>query len=116
MTNQVLSPPFISEPPIYDKFLDENGNITNAWTNWLNSITRIMGYCITHAYLRDGTTNDLYQEIAILEATQINTATSTVPRTQIDTPRNGMILYNNNTNRMNFYENGGWVTFAPVAA
>ena len=57
MSNQSLPPPFIAEPPFYNSFFDENYpvahfngkpldsyefKISNSWSNWLNSVTKVM--------------------------------------------------------------------------
>jgi hypothetical protein len=37
-------------------------------------------------------------------------------RDQLENAINGSVMYNETTNRMNFRENGAWVTFTPVPA
>lgn len=118
MSNRTLPPPFISEPPIYNDFQDEDGNITPAWINWINSITRVMGYTIVHDYLIDPLTNERTEETPLLQAISLfQTKTGNeLGRNELENARDGTIIYNKTTNRFNFRENGAWVTFAPVAA
>lgn len=111
MSNQDLPPPFIAEPPIYNPFFDADGKtISNSWQNWLNSVTRVMGYCIVHDYLISGGVR--FEEVPLLTATSMTTA----DRNLLDNARDGTIIYNTTTGRMNFREGGAWVTFVPIAA
>lgn len=110
--NQSLSPPFIAEPPIYDKFFNYDGiTISNPWVNWLNSITRVTGYTIILDNIVDPITNNR-SEVALLQMTSLSTA----DRNNLQNALNGTVIYNLSTNRTNFREGGAWWTFAPVAA
>lgn len=112
MSNQSLPPPFIAEPPAYDLFFESDGKtISNAWLNWLNSVTRVLGYVVVQDYLLSGL-NERIQEVPLLQAISM----TTVDRDSLDNARDGTIIYNTTTNRMNFRENGAWVTFTPIAA
>lgn len=125
MTNQALPPPFIADPPFYNSFFDMenvtisvNGNpinsnelkISNSWSNWLNSVTKVMGRVIVHDYLIIGG----------VRATEVPTLLlpnmTTTERNQLDNARDGIAIYNTTTGRVNFREGGTWVTFAPVPA
>lgn len=122
MTNRALPPPFIEEPPIYDDFLSEDGSINDSWTNWMNAVTRIMGYNIIHDYLIEpGGTNagqrfDTNQfQVPQMIATQ-GAPNTELGRNELENARDGTIIYNKTTGRFNFREGGAWVTFTPVAA
>lgn len=112
MSNRILPPPFIAEPPIYNDLLDENSKIKGEWVNWLNSITRVMGYVIVHDYIVNPADNVKEQETPLLQAV----ALTTTQRDRLENARDGTILYNLTTNRFNFRENGTWVTFTAIPA
>ena len=112
MINRTLAPPFISEPPIYDDFLDKDGKMTNAWVNWINSVTRIMGYAIVHDYIINPADDVKEEETPLLQAISLTTTN----RNRLQNARNGTILYNETNNIMNFREGGSWVTFTAVQA
>lgn len=106
MTNRVDSAPFLPEAPIYDKVLDDNGYLTDSWRNWVNAITRVTGYAITHG--RFATSR---QETPLTEAISLP---DTATRNDLLNPKDSTYMYNVNTGRFNFREGGAWVTFAPI--
>lgn len=108
MTNRTDSAPFLSEAPINDKLLNEDGTLTDSWRNWFNAITRTLGYSVTHA--RFDTSKE---ETPITEMVTIPT---TAKRDDLQNPTNAKVIYNEETGRFNFREGGTWVTFTPVAA
>jgi hypothetical protein len=110
MSNRILPPPFLSEPPIYDDFLDEEGNITYAWVNWLNSITRVTGYNIVHDYAINASGER--DDINLLQVTSLTTP----QRNSLENARDGTAIYNSTTGRMNFREGGSWVTYTAIPA
>jgi len=111
--NQNLPPPFIAEPPIYDQFFKEDGvTISNPWVNWLNSVTRVMGYCIVQDYIKNPISGEIINEVPLLQATSM----TQTDRNNLDNARDGTIIYNLTTGRMNFREGGAWVTFTPIPA
>lgn len=110
MSNQDLPPPFIAEPPIYNRLLTLDKEISNSWSNWFNSITKVMGYCIVHDYLIIGGVRA--QEVPVLTAVSMTKA----ERDSLDNARDGSIIYNTTSGRMNFREGGAWVTFTAIAA
>jgi hypothetical protein len=111
MSNQDLPPPFIAEPPIYNSFFEENRlTMSNSWQNWLNSITRVMGFIIVQDFLIVG--GERVEEVPTLQAISM----STTDRNSLDNARNGVIIYNTDTNAFNFRQGGTWVTFTPVPA
>lgn len=120
MSNRTIPPPFISEPPIYNEFLDDEGVMTPAWVNWINSITRVMGYTLVHDYLIDPVTKERNEETPLLQAISLIAAQALpdkeLGRDDLENARDGTILYNSTTNRFNFRENGLWKTFTPIAA
>lgn len=111
MSNNTLPPPFIAEPPIYDAFFDADGKISNPWSNWLNSITRVMGYCIVMDNIVDPITNSR-NEVPLLQMTSMTQA----DRNNLENARDGTQIYNLTTARTNFREGGAWVTFTPIPA
>lgn len=124
MSNRTIPPPFISEPPIYNEFLDDEGVMTPAWVNWINSITRVMGYVIVHDYLIEPAAapedrvraqeTPLLQAVSLIE-TQLAPNTE-LGRDELENARDGTIIYNTTTGRFNFREGGLWKTFTPIAA
>lgn len=112
MSNRVLPTPFIAEPPIYNDLLDENGKVKGEWVNWLNSITRVMGYTIIHDYIVNPADYVKEKEVPLLFATPL----TTTQRDRLESARNGTILYNTTTNQFNFRAGGTWVTFTPIPA
>jgi hypothetical protein len=110
MSNQQLPPPFIADPPIYNDLFNRNGSISNSWSNWFDSITRVTGRVIVHDYLIVGGVRT--QEFPTLQAISM----TTTERDSLDNARDGVIIYNTTTGRMNFREGGAWVTFVPIAA
>lgn len=111
MSNQNLPPPFIAEPPIYDNFFTSDGKtISDPWRNWLNSVTRVMGYVIVHDYIKVG--GSVSEEIPVV----MIPGGTTTERNNLDNARDGMMWYNTTTNRFNFREAGAWFTFTPVPA
>ena len=111
MSNRVLPPPFISEPPIYDDLINDDKKIHDSWINWFNSITRVMGYNIVHDYIIDPAT-DVRDDINLLQAPSL----TTTQRDQLENARNGTIIYNLTTDRFNLREGGAWVTFTAIPA
>lgn len=112
MSNRTLPPPFINEPPIYNDFLDDDGAITDSWTNWLNSITQVMGYTIVHDYIVRTVPQFQREEVPILQALGYSES----DRDLLENARDGSVVYNTTTSRMNFREGGAWFTFAAVPA
>jgi len=127
MTNQSLPPPFIADPPFYNNFFDisimpsvttVNGElitksewqISNSWSNWLNSVTKVMGRVIVQDYLIIGGVRTT--EVPTLQLPSMTQA----DRNSLDNARDGIAIYNETTGRINFREAGAWVTFAPIAA
>lgn len=112
MSNNTLPPPFISEPPIYDAFYLQDGiTISNPWQNWLNSVTRVMGYCIVMDNIVDPITNSR-NEVPLLQMTSMSQS----DRDNLENARDGTEIYNLTTGRTNFREQGAWWTFTRVAA
>lgn len=112
MSNQYLPTPYIAQPPIYIPFfMPKTQTIDPAWVNWINSITNVMGRVIVHDWVKD-LSGKRIQEVALLQAISMAQA----ERDNLDSARNGTVLYNTTTNRMNFRENNAWVTFTPIPA
>lgn len=112
MTNIIYTPAYISEPPIYDDFFTKDGKITDSWTNWFNSITQSFGFAIVHDVIADNGPPIKREAVAVVTVPSFSEAN----RDLLQNKRNGTVIYNTTTNRMNFIENGLWITFTPVAA
>lgn len=105
-------PPYMAQPPIYDYLFNDNGEISNPWQNYINSITRVTGLVIVNDWIVNPITNNRTTSVATLVAP----AFSQSDRNKLDNAWNGMIIYNTDTKRMNFRENDAWVTFTPIPA
>lgn len=111
MSNRVFFPPFMSEPPIYDPLFDDDGTMFNSWVNWFNSITRVTGYVIVHDYIVKTSPNER-NDVPLLTAISYSEA----DRDLLQNARNGTIIYNTDTDKINIRENNAWRQITTTAA
>lgn len=113
MTNRAIQSPYLPEAPVYDKLLKEDGELSDSWLNWINSVTRTTGYSVAHDRFFDHLASPIIDEAtAVTRVIEITTAN----RNLLQNAANGTIIYNSDTNRHNFRENGAWVTFTAIPA
>lgn len=126
MSNRLEETPYLEYPPIHDKPFNDEGFLSDSWTNWVTSITRTTGYAITHDHLVEpgpnppntnaGQRSDTFQlQCPKMIETQLAPNTE-LGRDELDNARDGTIIYNTTTGRFNFREGGAWVTFTAVPA
>lgn len=107
MSNERFPEPFMEDPPAYNKLVTEDGFPTKEWINWINRISPITGLVIVHDFLVNALTGERYQEVGLLMAPRLTEA----QRDQLDTKRNGTIIYNTTTDKYNFRAANAWVPF-----
>lgn len=105
-------PPYISQPPIYDAFQDENGAMTPSWVNWINSITQVTGFCIIQNNIVNASAPGTIKPAVVLLAPSYSKA----ERDAFSDNFLGSVIYNATSGFMNFYTAAGWVTFTEVPA
>lgn len=106
---------YLSEAPIYEDVLTTKRNdidiknikIGDVWKRHIDSVTQTLGLVVRHD--RFDTSKQETPVLCLISMTQAE-------RDDLQNAYNGMALYNLTTNRVNFRENGAWVTFAPIAA
>lgn len=94
--------PYISTPPIDDEVLTKDNKLTDIWKNHFDSISENIGYVVGH----DRLNNAIKQETPVITVITMTEAN----RDLLQNARNGTIIYNTDTHKFNFRENGAWVT------
>ncbi len=118
MTNRTLNPGYLPESPIYDPIIEVKSiasgkvELTDPWLNWFNSITRTMGNVITHDIVNVVGPPVLKDDVYLVEVPRF----TTIKRDQLQNSRDGTVIYNTTTSRINFREAGAWVTFTAIPA
>ncbi len=98
---------FMAVPPIQDVVITSDNKFTDAWKNHFDAISQTLGLVVVHDRF-----NTTKQETPITVVISMSTA----QRNDLDNAVNSTIIYNTDTHRFNFRENGAWVTFTPIAA
>jgi len=98
---------FMATPPIEEVAVEEDRKLTDIWRNHFDAISQALGLVIVHDRF-----NDTKQETPVTVVITMHQAR----RDQLDNAIDGTIIYNLDTKRFNFRENGAWVTFTPIAA
>ena len=99
---------FMAAPPIQDKVLTANNVFTDAWKNHFDAISETLGLVVVH----DRLNNAARQETPVTVVIRMKQADRDLLQNAIP----GSIIYNEDTDRFNFKQASGWVTFTPVAA
>ena len=103
----------MAQPPIYNNFFDaDNKTISGAWKNYINSITRITGLVIVNDWIIDAISGNRTNQVATWVAPRFTES----ERDRLENAWDGMVIYNTDTNKINFRENGIWVTFTAIPA
>jgi hypothetical protein len=89
--------------------LDERGfpKLTQSWIEWLDQIEETTGYVICHNRF-----NDTKIETVTFQVTSLTQNR----RNNLQNLRNGIIIYNEDTNKLNCIENGAWREITTVPA
>lgn len=103
----MINTPYISSAPVYDKFLDKDGNMVESWQNFNKAIPENLGYVVVQDRF-----NDTKQATPLTVVLQM----SEDRRDQLENAIDGAVIYNTDTMRINFRENGAWVTYTPIPA
>lgn len=103
-----LNSPFLAIPPVQDKVITSDNVFTDIWKNHFDSISQTLGLVVVHDRLNNADKQETPVTIVI--------AMSLANRNLLQNAIDGSIIYNTDTKRFNFRENGAWVTFTPVAA
>lgn len=109
----MINSPFLPVAPIYEELTTKSSDanldnrMTDAWKNHMDAISETISYVVVHDRF-----NDTKQETPLT----VMIAMTLARRNQLENAVNGAFMYNLDTNRVNFRENGAWVTFAPIPA
>lgn len=102
-----VNTPYLPAATIYEEVLTADNRLTDPWKNHMDAISESLGYVVVQDRFAD--TKQETPLTAILSMPQAR-------RDQLENAINGAIIYNTDTNRFNFRENGAWVTFTPIPA